>query len=135
MIGNTDFSPIAGPKGEDCCHNSTLLGNEGGPLYSIPYDFDMSGLVNAPYAKPDPRFSIRRVTQRLYRGRCVNNDLLPSTLQHFRDKRPEIEALIENQQELTPTTRRLILKYVDSFYGTINNPKAVKRRIVDECMQ
>jgi hypothetical protein len=90
MIGNTDFSPIAGAEGEDCCHNSTLLGNEGGPVYAIPYDFDMSGLVDAPYAEPNPRFRIKRVTQRLYRGRCAHIDNLGVSLQLFQDSREAI---------------------------------------------
>jgi hypothetical protein len=135
FVGNTDFSPIATAPDEDCCHNQALFTSEDGPYRTIPFDFDQTGLVDAKHAAPNPRFGIPTVKRRLYRGRCVNNELLPSTLQHFRDKRPEIEALIENQQELTPTTRRLMLKYVDSFYGTIDNPKAVKRRIVDECLQ
>ena len=80
FIGNTDFSPIAGAKGEDCCHNSTLFGNEGEPIYSMPYDFDMSGFVDAPYAEPNPRFKIRSVRQRLYRGRCAHNGHLDDSL-------------------------------------------------------
>ena len=46
----------------------------------------------------EQRFGIPTVKVRLYRGRCVNNPLLPATLQRFRDKREEIEAMIENQQ-------------------------------------
>ena len=72
--------------------------------------------------------------QRLYRGRCVNNPLLPATLQRFRDKREEIEAMIENQQELTSTTRRNMLKYVESFYETIDNPRRVEKRLIEDCL-
>jgi len=134
LIGNTDFSPIAGPEGEDCCHNSTLFGNEGDPIYSIPYDFDMSGLVDAPYAEPNPKFRIRSVTQRLYRGRCAYIDNLPTSLQLLQDNRDAIYGLIENQEQLEESTRKKVRKFVDRFYNVIDNPKKVHREIETQCV-
>jgi hypothetical protein len=134
FIGNTDFSPIATAPDEDCCHNQALFTSEDGPYRTIPYDFDQTGLVDAKHAAPNPRFGISSVKVRLYRGRCVNNSLLPATLQRFRDKREEIEAMIENQQELTSTTRRNMLKYVESFYETIDNPRRVEKRLIEDCL-
>lgn len=134
MIGNTDFSPIAGAEGEDCCHNSTLLGNEGQPIYAIPYDFDMSGLVDAPYAEPNPKFRIRRVTQRLYRGRCDYNDNLQASIQLFQDNRDAIYGLVDQQPELDDSTRKKVRKFVDRFYEVIENPKKVHREILSQCI-
>jgi hypothetical protein len=134
MIGNTDFSPIAGAEGEDCCHNSTLFGKEGEPIYAIPYDFDMAGLVDAPYAEPNPRFRIKRVTQRLYRGRCAYIDNLPTTLKLFQDKRDEIYGMIDQQAELTDSTRKKMRKFIDRFYDVIDNPKKVQREISSQCI-
>lgn len=134
LIGNTDFSPIAGAEGEDCCHNSTLFGNEGGPIYSVPYDFDMAGFVDAPYAEPNPRFRIKNVTQRLYRGRCAYIHNLPTSLKLFQDNRDAIYALIDQQQELTESTRKKVRKFVDRFYNVIDNPKKVRREITSRCI-
>lgn len=134
FIGNTDFSPRAAPPDEKCCHNQTLFTNEDGLYRTIPYDFDQTGLVDAQHAAPNPRFGIRTVRMRVYRGRCSNNELLPQTLQHFRDKRGEIEALIENQAELTPATRRNLLRYVAAFYDNIDNPKRVESRLIKRCV-
>ena len=55
MISNLDWSMRAGPPGDRCCHNSRLLGRAGAAinLFPVPYDFDFSGLVSAPYAAPD----------------------------------------------------------------------------------
>jgi hypothetical protein len=47
LIGNTDFSSIRGAKAGKCCHNHALFGNDDMPVWSVPYDFDQSGLVNA----------------------------------------------------------------------------------------
>ena len=134
MIGNTDFSPVAGAEGEDCCHNTTLLGNEGEAIYAIPYDFDMSGLVDAPYAEPNPRFRIKRVTQRLYRGRCAYNDNLQTSIQLFQDNRDAIYELIGQQEQLEDSTRKRLSKFVDSFFDVIDNPKKVKRKITSQCI-
>lgn len=134
FIGNTDFSPIATAPDDDCCHNQALFSTKDGPFRTIPYDFDQSGFVDAKHAAPNPRFELRNVRQRLYRGRCVNNELLPETLQLFRDKRPEIEALIEDQEELTPATRDDLLDYVSDFYDLIDDPDDVEKRIVSQCL-
>ncbi len=134
MIGNTDFSPIAGAEGEDCCHNSSLFGKEGGPVYAIPYDFDMSGLVDAPYAEPNPKFRIRSVTQLLYRGRCAYLDNLQTSLQLFQDKRNAIYGLIEQQEQLDKSSRKKVTKFIDRFYRIIDNPKKVHREIETQCI-
>src|SRR4051812_33319067 len=50
MISNYDWSMHAAPAGQDCCHNTRLLTDNapGTPLAVVPYDFDFSGLVDAP---------------------------------------------------------------------------------------
>jgi len=134
LIGNTDFSPVATMPGEDCCHNQVLFAREGEPHYTIPYDFDQSGLVNAPYAAPNPIFGLSTTRERLYRGRCVNNDYLPETLKQFNDKRNDIESLIRDQQDLTKGTAKRILAYIKQFYETINKPRRLAREIVKKCI-
>ena len=135
LIGNTDFSPIAGAPDNECCHNYVLFRKEDAdPIFAIPYDFDQSGFVNAPYATPAEPFKLRSVRQRLYRGRCVNNEYVARSLQRFRDKRDDIYALINEQEGLSSRTRKSITKYVDDFYKLINSPKAVERYIVDKCV-
>ena len=104
FLGNTDFSPIAGAPGNECCHNYVLFGNDVDPLLSIPYDFDQSGIVNAPYAVTNENLPIRSVRQRLYRGRCVNNEHVPASMQALQDNRDAIYKLVEDQEGLEPRT-------------------------------
>ncbi len=135
LIGNTDFSPIAGAPDAKCCHNYVLFRKEDThPIFAIPYDFDQSGFVNAPYAVPAEPFNIRTVRQRLYRGRCVNNEYVARSLQRFRDKRDDIYALINEQEGLSSRTRKSVTSYLDKFYKLINSPKDVERYIVDKCV-
>ncbi len=134
MVGNTDFSPVSSSEEDDCCHNHSLFRAADGQYVSIPYDFDMTGFVNALYARPNPRFGLRTVKARLYRGRCWHNDRMPATLQHFRDNREALYALINAQPELDKAVRKSVLRYLDEFYKTINNPKRVQSRIINRCL-
>lgn len=133
MIGNTDYSPVAGPKDDECCHNADLFAAADGQVYPIPYDFDMSGMVNAPYATPNPRFKIRSVRQRLYRGHCIHNAYLPDVVQTFLDKRDLLYALVRNEPALTARTAKSMQKYLDSFYDVINDRKRLDREIIEAC--
>ena len=134
LIGNTDFSPIAVAEGEDCCHNHTPFAALDTAVYSIPYDFDMCGIVDAPHAKPNRRFRLRDVRQRLYRGRCTNNELLPSTLERYRERRSQLEALINDQAELSKLTRRRTRDYLKSFYRIIDDPKLARKYLFKRCI-
>ena len=134
FIGNTDYSPVATAPGEDCCHNHALFGREGEPIYSVPYDFDMSGFVNAPHAAPNPRFGLRSVRQRLYRGRCVNNAYLPASVGRFIEKRSEIYALINGQELLTKSSRKALLKFVDRFYSSLDSPQKIDKKLTKKCV-
>ncbi|MDX1404930.1 MAG: hypothetical protein R3192_10340 [Woeseiaceae bacterium] len=134
LIGNTDFSLILGPADKNCCHNAVLYGNGGPPYTSIPYDFDYSGIVNAPYAAPNPRFKLRSVKQRLYRGRCVNNDLLDETFAHYLDKEAEIRSLVDNLEGLDERDGRDVHNYLNAFYKDITNPKMKQRRFIRDCL-
>lgn len=133
FLGNTDFSPVRTAPDEKCCHNQALLVNEDGLDYTVPYDFDLTGFVNAPHAVVNPRFKLRSVRTRLYRGRCFNLNQLPATLDLFRAKREAIEALAGGRPELLPPTRRHIERYTDAFYKTISDPKRVERDLVKKC--
>ncbi len=134
LIGNTDFSPIAGAPGDMCCHNYVLFGNSVDPLVAIPYDFDQSGIVNAPYAAPSPNFRIRNVRTRLYRGRCVNNAHVPASLQEFKDGRDKIYAVVDAQEGLTSGRRKYIVSYIDKFYKLIDDPRDVEKQIIRKCI-
>ena len=134
MVGNTDWSAVAGPPGKRCCHNVALFGSDvAGSDAAVPHDFDRAGLVNPPYAVPGPEIKIRSVTDRLYRGFCLHNDQLPAAIEAFNEHRPEIEALFHREELPYPDARRIALKYLDGFYETINDPKKLKKRIIKNC--
>jgi hypothetical protein len=134
LIGNTDFSPIRAAPGESCCHNYMLFGTDAGRILPIPYDFDMSGIVDAPHSEPNEKFGLRNVRQRLYRGRCRNNEHVAASVQAFQDKRSEIYELINANDLYTTRTRRDTLRFLDDFYAVLSDPQRVQSKLVDECL-
>ena len=134
FVGNTDFSPRATAPDEECCHNQALFTSEDGLYYTIPYDFDQTGIVDEKKAEPKPRFGISTVIVRIYRGRCENNEYLPENLQLFRSRRNDLETLVREQQELSSATRRKLLHFIEEFYDTIDSPKHAEREIVRKCI-
>ncbi|MGI9199654.1 MAG: hypothetical protein ACR2QL_01245 [Woeseiaceae bacterium] len=134
FIGNTDFSPVAGPPGEGCCHNYVLFKGQGANITPIPYDFDQSGFVDAPYASPNPNFRIRTVKQRVYRGRCMSNRFIDDSIQKFQDNREAIYELVLQQPGFEDRTRENLVKYVDKFYELVEDPKKVEKQITKKCL-
>ncbi len=133
LIANTDFSLIAGPKDSNCCHNTVLYQKESEPYISIPYDFDHAGLINAPYAEPNPKFKIKNVKTRVYRGRCSNNELLDSTFQLFLDKRDDIKELVTGLEGFDERSVKGTMSFLDNFYKDISTPKNIKRKFIKKC--
>lgn len=133
FIANTDFSLVAGPKDSPCCHNTVLYQKDSGPFISIPYDFDHAGLINAPYAFPNPRFKIKSVKQRVYRGRCSNNSHLDSTLEHFLAKRDDIGRLVTGLDGFDDRSVKGTMNLVDGFYKDISTPKSIQKKFIQKC--
>ena len=134
MVGNTDFSPIKGVPGEPCCHNYVLMRSDNGIQFSVPYDFDITGIVDAQHATPNPRFRLRNVRQRLYRGRCANNEYLDSSLQVVRERRAEIYELVNDVPDFSATSIKKTKAYLDDFYEVADTPKQVERRLTGMCI-
>lgn len=125
MIGNTDWSEVAG-------HNVEIL-DRGGIALAVPYDFDFSGLANAPYATPDPDFGLRSVEERYYRGWCASPLTTRQVLERFRATRGEVLALFDGSPALAPATRERTRRYLLAFYDDIETDERAERRFLRDC--
>jgi hypothetical protein len=134
MIGNTDWSARKGPGTEGCCHNGKVIvpPDSHNGWVVLPYDFDQSGIINTSYAAPSDKLPIRSVRTRLYRGYCRSNDYLDSTIALFNENRAAIEDLFASGPD-GPSKNKSALKYLESFYEIVNDPKKRQKRIIDAC--
>ena len=134
MIRNTEFSLVRAEPGEFCCHNIDLMSaTKGVPFTPIPYDFDFSGMVNAPYAAPNPRLEINNVCQRLFRGLCANNELLPDTFERFIDNRDAIFSIVDSLEMLSSKSRRDVTRDLNQFFARISQAKSVDASFIRRC--
>ena len=140
MIGNTDWSAFAADPGSDeCCHNTKPVGAPTGPVFALPYDFDITGLVDAPYARNLyqanlQQLGIRTVRDRRFRGLCSTEPLWPEVLATLRERRGAIEGLIRGQEGLDPERRDEALEYVGSFYDELEDEPRLLERFRDTCI-
>lgn len=132
MIGNTDWSSIRAVEGEDCCHNGKVIGAPDMGAIVIPYDFDQSGVINIPYAQPNPALRIQSVRQRLYRGLCAMNDELEWVIQRLNEQRAEVEGAFDSER-VSKRRRNSALVYLRDSYEIINDPEQRNEEIVEAC--
>lgn len=135
FIGNTDWEPFQPEEGaEFCCHNAVLMGSIGdGVVIPVPYDFDWSGVISAPYARPQPILGIRSVRERRYWGVCRPREQLDAVFPEFVARREAIYGLVRAQPDLDPERMERMLEYFDDFYDVIGDPRKVTREMEDRC--
>lgn len=134
LIGNTDYSIIRGPEGDECCHNSKLLLDNGGEYFPIPYDFDASGFIDATYAPdPNPDFGIRNNRQRVYRGFCVSDEAMAAAIETYKAAQQNIAAIVADETYVSPRSARRSANYVEDFFKIINDPRKLQREIIRDC--
>ncbi|MBK1879135.1 hypothetical protein [Pelagicoccus mobilis] len=132
FVGNTDFSFFTGE--EECCHNGKVFIPNGkdDEYIPVPYDFDLSGIVNTPYAIVDPHFPNLSVRDRHYRGMGVSRETLQDTLIHYDRKKDEIYDLWQNSGLLEGADLKGAIRYIDEFYDFIRTKKKRKREIIQK---
>jgi hypothetical protein len=127
MISNYDWSMRAAPKGEECCHNGRLLaGGANGLLTPVPYDFDYSGLVDAPYATPPEGIPVSNVRQRNYRGYCVHFAQARAAAAQISPRRAEFIGLFATIPGLDQRSQGRAASYIQAFFNDVDSGKIFK---------
>lgn len=128
LIGNTDWSV-------EYQQNIKLITPDSATApFTIPYDFDHAGIVDAPYAKPAEALEMTSVRERRYRGYCLT-DLNEYNLSFelFNRIRNDIYSLYQSAPYLNAGYKKTALKYLDDFYDTINDPEKMKKDFSYPC--
>jgi hypothetical protein len=139
MISNLDWDFLANSAGEACCHNIRLLAAAGAQpatarnVVPVPYDFDLSGFVDAPYGLPPEGFHLERTTDRFYRGYCAMNGEVSAVAQEFLARRADMTALIEAEPQLTASVRDKTERFMDAFFDTLADPTRFQAQLIRHC--
>jgi hypothetical protein len=110
MIGNTDWNI-------NRRHNIKMVqvSPDEAPI-PVPYDFDYSGLINAPYAVPHPSLPIESVQERLFQWRGKDKEGLEQQLTAIVDQEKAIMKACERFLLLNQASRDEVKSYLDSFF-------------------
>ena len=128
MIGNTDWSV-------SFLHNIRILSFDAKTVPSVvPYDFDHSGIVDAPYASPPEQLELRSTQERRFRGYCITDwKTLDEVVATYNRLKPEIYKVYTSCALLDAKYVKATTRFLDEFYETINDPKKLKAEFSYPC--
>lgn len=125
-IGNTDWSIFA-------LHNIRIAVLPNSTVLPFAYDFDFSGLVNAHYARPDPKMGIQTVRDRLYRGPCRPIEEVEEIATHIMSHKDSLYAEIAAVPGMDKDEQVQVREYFDQFLRTLSSPRELRQTFVTLC--
>lgn len=127
MIGNTDWSGLFQ-------HNEKVLMLDEKTIVPLAYDFDMTGLVNPPYAQVNNNIGIERVTDRLYRGFCRDPQLLQSIRSEILAKESQVfETVEENSKYFGESDAKTCRSYLKEFFDILKSNGLFEQKVLKAC--
>ncbi len=127
MIGNTDWSGLFQ-------HNEKVMMIDEKTIVPLPYDFDMTGLVNPPYGQVNTNVGIERVTDRLYRGFCRDPELMQAIREEFLAKESQIfQTVDQSGPYFAESDGKACRLYLKDFFDILKSDRAFDQKIVKAC--
>lgn len=122
LIGNSDWDIHAGRNVKFIMKNGSII--------PVPYDFDFSGLVNAPYAIPNPNYEMKFVRDRIYLGFEQQLQNIHAILFYLEGKKEDLLEMVENFKYLSADSRYDMMKYMESYFVHMDDIELGKKRPV-----
>lgn len=121
MIGNEDWdlSMVRNVKAVQL-----FTGGEDNNIL-VPYDFDFSGIVDAPYAIPDSGLKHLTVKERHFSGVFLNDNDLEAMSNHFLSREEEILLTVKKFKRLNSDSRIEIERYLREFFAILKDKNQV----------
>ncbi len=134
MIGNTDWSLVTADGDTVCCHNEIIVEQDPGKLLLVPYDFDLTGFVDAKYAKPDASLRTSSVKQRRYRGYCTDRGTLRRALDMVIAHENAFMGVVDSLPVLTQKDKAKKKRYLAGFFKQAKKPERLVNRFDSRCL-
>ena len=127
MIANTDWSTTTQ-------HNTKVIQLPPNKKVPLSYDFDMAGLVNAPYATINESLNIKSVKERLYRGYCRDESVTEYVREKYIQLESEIMNVVSDHQSYFSEGEYMVMKkYIEDFFTILKDDKKFKDAILLTC--
>lgn len=127
MIGNADWSAAYQ-------HNTNVLFADS-KYITLSYDFDMSGFVNASYARENPpNLGTGDVRERVYRGFCRSPGAMEEIRREYLGKESLLQGLIDEHRDyFSAAELKDMHDYMRQFFDIVRDDDRFKRNILDAC--
>jgi hypothetical protein len=124
MIGNVDFSIQEQ-------HNSKLLYIDN-KIFPLPYDFDMTGLVNPSYGNPP--LGMASLTQRKFRGVKRDTLFMEQVRKEFIKNKVLMQTIVESYENEFENKSEFnnAKEYVSTFFQVLLNDKRFNKEIIEQ---
>jgi len=97
---------------------------------AIPFDFDLSGVVNPSYGTPDvEKMGISSNRDRIFNGICRSKEEYQSALEEFKIKKESFYSVVNDFPYLSPRSKKDIIGFLDQFLNQLDNQKNLDRLI------
>jgi len=127
MIANTDWSTTF-------LHNAKVIFQEPRKYIPLAYDFDMSGLVNPPYAVVNTDLGISNVRDRLYRGFCRKEPVTQFVRKEFINNEATLLAVVDSyKSEFSAHDFTDMKEYLGEFFAILKSDSRFKSMILEGC--
>jgi hypothetical protein len=126
MIGNTDWS-IEQER------NTALMETSDGRQVPIPYDLDMSGLVNPYYAGPAPGLGLEDVRDRYYLGFCHPDEEWQVLFTQFLELKDAILSMVDEIPGFDRTSTRSTRYFLKKFFRILESDEQCDKVILKTC--
>ncbi len=133
MVTNWDWS-IPGQHNVEVI--KPLSFNPAGLGIAIPYDFDLTGVVNADYAIPPADLGIENVRQPIFSGVCRTREVYAEDLKKFSEVKAKLYAVVMDFPHLNMRAKKDITYFLDQFFDQLNKPRSLNNLIevfLDNC--
>lgn len=123
MIGNIDYDLSSS--------RNIKMVEINGQVVTVPYDFDFSEMVKAPYRTGSKRLDVIKQGDRAFLGFPEDLEDLEETVELFKNNRKAMLKIISNFTILERAERVFVKKYLDTFYDSITAIKLPPVNIYD----
>jgi hypothetical protein len=112
-------------------HNLELVGIYPGLLpITIPYDFDMAGIMNIPYDSHLLDFRKGKEPKRVFLAEKVDKKAFDRAILKFKKGKSDIYALVNTSAYLQDSTKVLFIKHLNDFYFLLDDPLTLRKTFI-----
>ena len=114
MISNADYSYTM-------YRNVEMIRLPDGRIVCVPYDFDFSCLVKAPYARPNAGLGQKSICDRVYLGFPRTFEEVDPVLRYYEKKKVSLMDQVHTFRLLPQQSREEIIAYLNAFFQEIKD--------------